>query len=64
MKASALEPPAIFALQAEEPRGGQVPNRRVTAYEEQLGAEFGVSMDDVHLATAGTTTIPGDSAED
>ncbi|MGW2598718.1 hypothetical protein [Streptomyces klenkii] len=64
MKASALEPPAIFALQAEEPRGGQVPNRRVMSYEEQLGAEFGVSPDDAHLATAGTTTIFGDSAED
>ncbi|MGK5545887.1 hypothetical protein ACSNOH_14300 [Streptomyces sp. URMC 127] len=64
MKPSAMEPPAVFALQTEEPQGGRIPNRRVTSYEEQLGAEFGVSPDDVHLATAGTTTIFGDSAED
>ncbi|RLU90407.1 hypothetical protein CTZ27_20970 [Streptomyces griseocarneus] len=54
--------PALFALQTE--RQGLVPNTRVTSYEEALGAEFGLSREDVHLETAGTTTIFGDSAED
>jgi hypothetical protein len=62
MKVATMKPPAIFALQTE--RHGVVPNGRVAFYEEKLGAELGVSPEDVHLRTAGTTTPQGDSAED
>lgn len=62
MKASETEQPAIFALQTE--REGVIPNSRVASYEEKLGAELGVSPEDVHLSTSGTTTSSGDSAED
>jgi hypothetical protein len=57
-----MKAPAIFALQCERP--GVVPNSNVASYEEKLGAELGVSPEDVHLRTAGTTTPQGDSAED
>jgi hypothetical protein len=57
-----MKAPAIFALQGEHP--GVVPNSHVASYEEKLGAELGVSPEDVHLRTAGTTTPQGDSAED
>ena len=62
MNTSRTDLPAIFALQSE--RHGVVPNKRVASYEEKLGAELGVSPDDVHLRTSGTTTSDGDSAED
>ncbi len=54
--------PAVFVLQAE--RDAVVANPRVAAYEERLGARFGLSREDVHVASAGTTTASGDSAED
>jgi hypothetical protein len=62
MKKSTMEQPAIFALQTE--REHVVPNSRVASYEEKLGAELGVSPQDVNLTSAGTTTINADSAED
>jgi hypothetical protein len=62
MKASTMKLPAIFALQTNG--RSVVPNGRVASYEEKLGAELGVSPEDVHLRTAGTTTPEGDSAED
>lgn len=58
-----MKAPAIFALQREH-LAGVVSNSRVESYEEKLGAELGVSPEAVHLRTAGTTTINGDSAED
>lgn len=54
--------PALFALQTD--RQGVVPNAQVAAYEEALSVRLGVPLDDVQLTTSGTTTSPGDSAED
>ena len=61
MAASPMKP-ALFALQTE--REAVVPNDRVAAYEETLSTELGVSLRDVHIASSGTTTSSGDSAED
>jgi hypothetical protein len=56
------EEPAIFTLQTE--RGRVVPNERVSSYEEKLGAELGVSPEDLFSCSAGTTTPNADSKED
>ncbi len=62
MKRSNAEQPAIFALQTE--RESVVPNSLVSSYEDRLGAELGVSAEDVQLRTGGTTTATGDTQED
>jgi hypothetical protein len=62
MAASVAQPPAIFALQAENLE--VAPNSLVESYEEKLGADLGVVRENVHLRTSGTTTTSGDSAED
>jgi hypothetical protein len=62
MATSVAQPPAIFALQAENLE--VTPNSLVESYEEKLGADLGVAPGNVHLRSSGTTTSSGDSAED